>query len=93
MAKRKKSHETEQSKTPAAEPRTPAGPPPGTVRLVNLRPEERDITLTNGANLHLWPHALHGERHKSAPVLRKLLPPVVQKMIRRGEIRIEEVTK
>jgi hypothetical protein len=90
--KTKTKKETAKAAAPA-EPRKPAGPPPGTVRLVNLTSSERDVTLTDGRNLHMTPWSRTGTGHKSSPVLRKLLPPVVRKMVARGEIRIEEAPK
>lgn len=62
----------------------------GKVRVVNLRPEPRDITLVNGTNLRLGPRIKDNDRHISEPISKRLLPPPVEGMIKRKEIKLVE---
>lgn len=70
---------------------SPAGPIPGTVRLLNLRRDIKDITLLDGTNLRLRPHSKDNPRW-SEPVYKKLLPEAARKMAspNRREILIRE---
>lgn len=69
------------------------GPMPGTVRIMNLSPYTRDITLNDGTNVRLGPFARTGLRHVSGPILKKLLPPPVKKMVKRRELKLLEEVK
>ena len=62
----------------------------GKVRVMNLRPEARDITLVNGTNLRLGPRIKDSDRHISEPISKRLLPPPVEDMVKRKEIRLIE---
>lgn len=72
------------------------------VRLVNtaVKPEPRDITLRDGTNLRLAAYHPQQTGHISPPILKKLVPlqtkdgkaSAVAKMIKRGEIVMEEVS-
>lgn len=63
----------------------------GQVKVKNLRPEPRDITLTDGTNLRLGPRSRENTHHVSAPISKRLLPmSIVMKMVRRKEIKLIE---
>lgn len=59
----------------------------GRVQIENRLPVEIDITLTDGTNLSLTPRE-KGKDNLSEPVLRKLLPHYLNKMVAKGDIRI-----
>ncbi len=71
------------------------------VRLINTanKPEPRDITLRDGTNVRLAAYHPQRKDHISEPILKKLIPlhdrdgkpSAVGKMIKRGEIKMEEV--
>lgn len=63
----------------------------GQVRLKNLRPEPRDITLTDGTNLRLGPRTRENDRHISAPIYKRLLHmSAIMGMVHRREIKLIE---
>jgi hypothetical protein len=77
--------------TPVVEAQTDPGPIPGTVRIINMRPEPRDITLITGRTLLLGPFSREGNRHISEPVPKKNLHrSSIDKMIARKEIKLKE---
>lgn len=62
----------------------------GQVRLKNMRPEPRDITLTDGTNLRLGARSRANDNHISAPISKRLLPDAVMAMVRRKELKMIE---
>lgn len=63
----------------------------GQVRVKNLRPEPRDITLTNGTNLRLGPRSKMNSNHISEPIYKRLLPmDAIMGMVRRKELKLIE---
>jgi len=63
----------------------------GQVKLKNLRPEPRDITLTDGTNLRLGPRSKVNDRDTSAPISKRLLPmKAIKGMVRRKELKLIE---
>jgi hypothetical protein len=66
---------------------------PGYVRIVNLKPSERDVHLRDGDGPHLMPFRRDWQAHISEPILKKRLTPHLWAMKKRGEIDIVEVTK
>jgi len=69
------------------------GPIPGTVRLMNMNSQAKDITLYDGTNVKLHPFNRTGSAHISRPIPKKLLPEVVRKMAQRRELAILEEVK
>ena len=69
----------------------------GMVKLINLRPYEIHLEIENGLTLKAYNK--EGKGNISGPIPRKLLPmkdaagnpAVLAKMVRRGEVAIEEV--
>jgi len=59
----------------------------GKVRIENRTPVEIDITLTDGSNLHLDPRQ-KGKDGTSDFILRKLVPPYLNKLVAKGAIKI-----
>lgn len=59
---------------------------PGTVRIENKLPIELDITLNDGSNLSV------GIKQRSRALARKLLPPYLNKMAAKGDIKILAIT-
>lgn len=94
MAGKKAEINTQIDENPVAE--NAGGMIPGWVKVENLTPSSRDITLRDSTNLHLGPYG-RGD-HISNPLPKNNLPlyskdgkPIaVGKMISRGEIRLIE---
>ena len=59
----------------------------GKVRIENMTTVEIDITLTDGSNLHLDPRQ-KGKDGTSDFILRKLVPPYLNKLVAKGAIKI-----
>jgi hypothetical protein len=55
------------------------GPVPGTARIINLLPVERDFTLSDGDNVSLAPFSRTGSDHISIFIPKKLIPDWVKK--------------
>lgn len=55
------------------------GPIPGTARIINLAPVERDFTLSDGDNVSLAPFSRTGSDHISNFIPKKLIPDWVKK--------------
>ena len=55
------------------------GPIPGTARIINLLPVERDIPLSDGDSIHLSPFNRTGSDHISNFIPKKLIPDWVKK--------------
>jgi hypothetical protein len=97
MSKRNPKEEDTQPQTAA-----PPAPGPRMVRLINTatKPEPRDITLRDGTNIRLEAYHPQLKTHVSEPIPKRLIPlrtkdgkaSAVGKMIRRGEIIMEEVS-
>jgi len=52
---------------------------PGTARIINLLPVERDIPLSDGDSIHLAPFSRTGSDHISNFIPKKLIPDWVKK--------------
>ena len=55
------------------------GPIPGTARLINLLPVERDITFSDGTGVSLAPFSRSGSDHISNFIPKKIIPDWVKK--------------
>lgn len=56
-----------------------SGPVPGTARIINLLPVERDFTLSDGDGVSLAPFSRTGSDHISNFIPKKLIPDWVKK--------------
>lgn len=59
----------------------------GTVQLINKMPVGIDITLLDGTNLSLGPNVKGLSVNISRPILRKLLPSYINRLISKGELK------
>ena len=55
------------------------GPVPGTARIINLLPVERDFTLSDGNVVSLAPFSRQGSDHISNFIPKKLIPDWVKR--------------
>jgi hypothetical protein len=55
------------------------GPIPGTARIINLLPVERDFTLSDGDVVSLAPFSRTGSEHISNFIPKKLIPDWIKK--------------
>lgn len=46
----------------------------GIVKIINLEPTPRDITLLDGRDIRLQPFSFSGTEHISDPIPKKLIP-------------------
>lgn len=69
----------------------PAGPVAGYVRIINMEPCPKDVTLHDGTNVRLGPFSKANTAHISEPILKKLIPDAVKKLAVRRWVKLEEV--
>lgn len=60
-------------------PPSPSGPIPGTARIINFLPVERDIPLSDGNSISLAPFSRTGSDHISDFIPKNLIPEWVKK--------------
>lgn len=94
MAKQKNTEEPQiVEETEAAaepEPSSPAGPPAGDcVIIVNREPRPLDCPLRNGRYVRVGPFIPGKEVHRSEPIAKKLLTPLIQKWVRQNRLVLE----
>jgi hypothetical protein len=94
MAKQKTTEEPQIEEETAAvaepEPSSNAGPPAGDcVIIVNRERRPLDCPLRNGRYVRVGPFIPGLEIHKSEPIAKKLLTPLIQKWVRQNRLVLE----